>query len=122
MIIFQTPKISKQYEKKRVWHIFVVKYIRENLEKLFKVCCMLGETKWVLFFKKKEILGVSKHFCFSLFCSPPGLSVVTCTISCWIRSRSRRPSLESKPIASTVCRYPISSFSFSSEPNSLKED
>ena len=50
-------------------------------------------------------------------------SAVTYTIiSCCIRSRRRGPSLESKPIASTVCCCPISTLSISSEPNSLKED
>ena len=50
-------------------------------------------------------------------------TAVTCTIiSYCIRSRRTRPFLESKPIASTVCCCPISSFSISSEPNSLKED
>ena len=73
--------------------------------------------------KKRKTLGVSKHCCFSLFCSHPSLSAVTRTIiSCYTRSRSRGTSLESKTIASTVCRCPISSFSFSSVPNSLKED
>ena len=58
-----------------------------------------------------------------MFCNHPGSSAVTSIIiSCCIRRRSRKPSLESKLIPSTVCRCPISSFSFISEPNFLKED
>ena len=49
-----------------------------------------------------------------------GSSAVTCTIiSFCVRSRGRRTSLESKPIASGVCRC---SFFISSKLNSLKVD
>ena len=72
------------------------------------------------------VMGETKSFktlLFSLFSSDSSSSAVTHTIiSCCIRSRSRRPFLESKSIASTVCRCPVSSFSFSSEPNFLKNE
>ena len=61
-------------------------------------------------------IRVSKHCCVSLFCSHPGSSAVTCSISSfWIRSRGRRTSLKSKPIASKVWRC---SFFISSELDS----
>ena len=70
--------------------------------------------------KMSVFIRVAKDCCFSLFCSHPGSSAVTCTIiSFCIRSSSERTSLESKPIASRVWRC---SFFISSQPSSPKED
>ena len=106
---FSNTKISKQYQK----NVFCMLSLLSRSRKGWKACMLIvmGETKSF------------KTLLFSLFSSDSSSSAVTHTIiSCCIRSRSRRPFLESKSIASTVCRCPVSSFSFSSEPNFLKNE